>query len=361
MPTPTHCPYCALQCAQTLHRGAGCRAARCASRRATSRPTGAGCARRGGARRRCSARRTGSRRRSSVRGGRLEPATWDEALDLVHARLTGIQREHGREAVAVFGGGGLTNEKAYTLGKFARVVLGTPFIDYNGRFCMSSAAAGANRTLGVDRGLTFPLADLGGADAVLVVGSNPAATMPPLVQHLAGARAHGGLVVVDPRRSATAAATEDGGGIAPRPGAGHRPRRPPRPDPRPRRRGTGRRGVRAGAHDRLGCRARVGLAVVARARRDGRAASPPTCCAPPPGGSPPRRRSTAGAGPTCSPAAAWSSRPRAPTASRRPSTSPSRSASSAASARATARSPGRATARVGASTGSRATSCPGTG
>ena len=73
----------------------------------------------------------------------------------------------------MFGGGGLTNEKAYTLGKFARVVLGTPYIDYNGRFCMSSAAAAANRTFGVDRGLPFPLADLGGADAVLLVGSQP--------------------------------------------------------------------------------------------------------------------------------------------------------------------------------------------
>ncbi len=70
----------------------------------------------------------------------------------------------------MFGGGGLTNEKAYALGKFARTVLATPNIDYNGRFCMASAAAGANRTLGLDRGLPFPLADLGGAQAVLLLG-----------------------------------------------------------------------------------------------------------------------------------------------------------------------------------------------
>ena len=84
-------------------------------------------------------------RRVGADGGRgaLGPATWEEALDLVHSRLAGIQAVHGRDAVAVFGGGGLTNEKAYTLGKFARVVLGTPYIDYNGRFCMSSAAAGS--------------------------------------------------------------------------------------------------------------------------------------------------------------------------------------------------------------------------
>lgn len=63
-----------------------------------------------------------------------------------------MQRRHGRDAVAVFGGGGLTNEKAYALGKFARVTLGTRNIDYNGRFCMSSAAAAGMRAFGVDRG-----------------------------------------------------------------------------------------------------------------------------------------------------------------------------------------------------------------
>ena len=89
-------------------------------------------------------------------------------------------RESGPDAVAVFGGGGLTNEKAYQLGKFARVALGTANIDYNGRFCMSSAAAAANRSLGVDRGLPFPLTDLAGADAVLLLGSNLAETMPPV-------------------------------------------------------------------------------------------------------------------------------------------------------------------------------------
>ena len=65
-----------------------------------------------------------------------------------------------RTRSACFGGGGLTNEKAYTLGKFARVALRTATIDYNGRFCMSSAATAGNRAFGVDRGLPFPLSDI---------------------------------------------------------------------------------------------------------------------------------------------------------------------------------------------------------
>jgi len=145
--------------------------------------------------------------------GALHPASWDEALDVVAAGIARVQDEHGRDAVAVFGGGGLTNEKAYALGKFARTVLRTANIDYNGRFCMASAAAGANRAFGADRGLPFPLADLAGADAVVLLGSNLAETMPPSVQHLAGVRSRGGLVVVDPRRSATAALTGEPGDV----------------------------------------------------------------------------------------------------------------------------------------------------
>lgn len=91
------------------------------------------------------------------------PISWDHALEIIRDRVLATRSRHGADAVGVFGGGGLTNEKAYLLGKFARLALGTSRIDYNGRFCMSSAAAAGNRAFGVDRGLPFPLADLGSA------------------------------------------------------------------------------------------------------------------------------------------------------------------------------------------------------
>ncbi|GAC1328573.1 MAG: molybdopterin oxidoreductase family protein [Mycobacteriales bacterium] len=144
-----------------------------------------------------------------VRDGRLGPlreASWEEALDRAAAGFAAARAQRGPDAVAVFGGGGLTNEKAYLLGKFARVVLRTSQIDYNGRFCMSSAAAGALRSFGLDRGMPFPLTDIAAAGCVLLVGSNLAETMPPVVQHLTRQRAAGGsLIVVDPRRTPTAA------------------------------------------------------------------------------------------------------------------------------------------------------------
>ena len=134
-------------------------------------------------------------------------------LDLIAAQLERIAAEDGHDAIGVFGGGGLTNEKAYQLGKFARIALRTSRIDYNGRFCMSSAAAAANRAFGIDRGLPFPLTDLDTAETVLLLGSNVGDTMPPFVSHLQGARARGGLIVVDPRRSSTARLCADGAGI----------------------------------------------------------------------------------------------------------------------------------------------------
>jgi assimilatory nitrate reductase catalytic subunit len=141
------------------------------------------------------------------RGAPLVPTTWEEAVGAIAARVRAVQDGAGRDAMGVFGGGGLTNEKAYMLGKFARVVLRTKSIDYNGRFCMASAAAAGIKAFGIDRGLPFPVTDIAGADVVLLVGANPAETMPPIMQHFDLQRSRGGkLVVVDPRRTPTAQA-----------------------------------------------------------------------------------------------------------------------------------------------------------
>ena len=135
----------------------------------------------------------------------LRPVSWDAAMQRIVGDIEALQARHGNNSIAVFGGGGLTNEKAYLLGKFARVVLGTANIDYNGRFCMASAAAAGLRAFGIDRGLPFPLADLPGAETILIAGGNPAETMPPIMQYFDAQRARGGkLIVSDPRRTATA-------------------------------------------------------------------------------------------------------------------------------------------------------------
>ncbi|MFF8712846.1 molybdopterin oxidoreductase family protein [Streptomyces sp. NPDC015184] len=204
--TDTHCPYCSLQCGMRLrvprdgsgtqvlerpdfpvNRGALCGKGQSAA--AVLDPA---------------VRLTAPLVRDA-RGGELREASWPEALDRVAAGLAAAGRSHGRNAVAVFGGGGLTNEKAYLLGKFARVVLRTADIDYNGRFCMSSAAAAHRIAFGLDRGLPFPMADIATTGCVILVGGNPADTMPPALRYFRELRANGGtLIVVDPRRTRTA-------------------------------------------------------------------------------------------------------------------------------------------------------------
>src|SRR5260370_35725304 len=114
--------------------------------------------------------------------GVLVQAGWDEALDAVARALRGTQTRYGRDAVGLLGSGSLTNEKAYLLGKLARVALRSANIDYNGRFCMSSAAAAGIKALGVDRGLPFPLADIPKAKVILLSGSTIPRTLPPRLQ-----------------------------------------------------------------------------------------------------------------------------------------------------------------------------------
>jgi assimilatory nitrate reductase catalytic subunit len=137
--------------------------------------------------------------------GKLRAASWTEALDLIARKLRDLAISHGPNSIGVFGGGGLTNEKAYALGKFARVALRTANIDYNGRFCMASAAAAGVRAFGIDRGMPFPMQDIAQTDAIFMIGSNPAETLPPIMQYFELQRDRGGqFIVADPRRTATA-------------------------------------------------------------------------------------------------------------------------------------------------------------
>jgi assimilatory nitrate reductase catalytic subunit len=201
--TATHCPYCALQCGMTLSEPSTTEGTAVVD----VQPRGGGLCQKGwtAADLLVHPDRLTTPLVRAHKGAQLAPAGWSYSLDLVADRIRAIQDEYGHDAVAVFGGGGLTNEKAYALGKFARVALGTRTIDYNGRFCMSSAAAAGNRAFGVDRGLPFPMSDLADAEVILLVGSNPAETMPPFIRHLTEQRAHGGsLVVIDPRLTPTA-------------------------------------------------------------------------------------------------------------------------------------------------------------
>ena len=141
---------------------------------------------------------SGLRRDPSAPGG-FRRTSYEEALAAAAAEIARIQKQYGPSAVAVLGGASLTTEKTYLLGKFARVCLRTPYIDYNGRLCMVSAGAANKKAFGIDR-TTSPWSDMVGTEVIWVAGSNVAECSPITTNYIWQARELGAKVIVqDPR------------------------------------------------------------------------------------------------------------------------------------------------------------------
>ncbi|WP_395448119.1 molybdopterin-dependent oxidoreductase [Aminobacter sp. UC22_36] len=133
-------------------------------------------------------------------------AGWEEALDLVARKFSDTIAEHGADAVAFYVSGQLLTEDYYVANKLMKGFVGSANIDTNSRLCMASSVAGHKRAFGEDI-VPGIYQDFDQADLVVLVGSNTAWCHPILYQRLLAARAERGtkIVVVDPRRTATAA------------------------------------------------------------------------------------------------------------------------------------------------------------
>lgn len=139
------------------------------------------------------------------RGGRLEQASWDEALGVVAKRLGTIREKYGAGAVGMVSSARATNEENYLAQKFLRTVVGSNNIDNCSRLCHSPSAAGLSASFGLAGG-TNTFDDLDHADCILLAGANPTEAHPVVGARikqrvLGGAR----LVVIDPRRTELAA------------------------------------------------------------------------------------------------------------------------------------------------------------
>jgi assimilatory nitrate reductase catalytic subunit len=144
-------------------------------------------------------RLTSALRRDPSAPGGFRAMPYAEAITTVAAEITRLQEQYGRSSVAVLGGASLTTEKTYLLGKFARVCLRTPYIDYNGRLCMVSAGAANKKAFGIDR-TTNPWSDMIGTEVIWVAGSNVAECSPITTNYIWQAREQGAKVIVqDPR------------------------------------------------------------------------------------------------------------------------------------------------------------------
>ena len=125
--------------------------------------------------------------------------SYDEAVKRVASEIERIQSRYGNDAFAVLTGASLTTEKAYLMGKFARMCLRTANIDYNGRLCMVSAGAANKKAFGIDRAAN-PWSDILKAEVVWISGANVAECAPITTNYVWQAREYGAkIIVVDPR------------------------------------------------------------------------------------------------------------------------------------------------------------------
>ncbi|MEZ4398634.1 MAG: molybdopterin-dependent oxidoreductase [Kofleriaceae bacterium] len=154
-------------------------------------------------------------------GGRLVEASWDAALGVAIERLAAIKAAHGADAVAVY----LGNPAAHSLDL---MTYGTALVRALGtrqRYSASSAdqlPKMVAAALMFGGGLTIPVPDLDRTDRLLILGANPAVsngslmTAPDVKARLKAIRARGGaVVVIDPRRTETAALADEHVAIRP--------------------------------------------------------------------------------------------------------------------------------------------------
>ncbi|HEX3784939.1 MAG TPA: molybdopterin-dependent oxidoreductase [Pseudonocardiaceae bacterium] len=139
------------------------------------------------------------------RGAEGVPTPVDEAISTAARRLRAILDEHGPDSVAFYVSGQLTMEAQYLANKLAKGFVRTNQIESNSRLCMASAGTGYKLSLGAD-GPPGSYEDFDRADVFFVIGANMADCHPILfLRMMDRVKAGAKLIVVDPRRSATAA------------------------------------------------------------------------------------------------------------------------------------------------------------
>ena len=127
------------------------------------------------------------------------PIEYESAIKRVATEIQRIQEQYGRDAFGILSGASLTIEKAYLMGKFARMCLRTANIDYNGRLCMVSAGAGNKKAFGIDRAAN-PWSDILKAEIIWISGANIGECAPITTDYVWQARENGARVIVaDPR------------------------------------------------------------------------------------------------------------------------------------------------------------------
>jgi len=101
--------------------------------------------------------------------GKLTPASWEDAIELIGKRFAEIREKDGGSAIGVIGSTRTTNEENYLLSKFSRVVLKTNNVDHHRTADFPALAA----ALHGKPGKTASMRDVLNAPAILLIGNDP--------------------------------------------------------------------------------------------------------------------------------------------------------------------------------------------
>ncbi len=135
------------------------------------------------------------------KNGQFEKATWDEAYNYIHEKLSAIRTEFGPDSFGAISSARCTNEENYLMQKFTRAVMGTNNIDGCARVCHSPTALGMQRTFGTGAA-TNSIKDLQLTDCMLVIGANVTSGHPVTGAKIKQRAMKGKtLIVIDPRET----------------------------------------------------------------------------------------------------------------------------------------------------------------
>lgn len=128
--------------------------------------------------------------------------SWEEAIEFAAAKLKAIDREFGKESIAVLGSARATNEENYLAQKFTRVVLGTNNVDCCARVCHTPSAAAMKMMIGTGA-MTNSFDDIEKAKTIILCGANPTENHPIPGARIKQAVIKNGtkLIVIDPRKT----------------------------------------------------------------------------------------------------------------------------------------------------------------
>ena len=140
------------------------------------------------------------------KGGKLEPASWDEAMSLVTKKFKAAIKEHGPTSVAYYGSGQALTEETYLASKIFKAGLGCNNVEGNPRLCMASAVGGYVTSFGKDEPMGS-YSDIDSATCFFIIGSNMSECHPIIFKRVAArkqADPNVKVIVVDPRKTNTA-------------------------------------------------------------------------------------------------------------------------------------------------------------